>query len=352
MPKELNFAVVGLGMGGHHCKAIKNAKGANLAAVCDLDEERLERRMKEFDCEGYTRYSDLLKDPNIDVINIATESGKHAKMGIQAAQAGKHIIVEKPIDILPGRITKLQEAVKKAGVKCGCIFQSRTENGNILLKKAIEKGYLGKLIGAHAALPWFRAQSYFEGPHGSWKGTWKMDGGGSLMNQGIHTVDLVVFLAGHVKSVAGFYAVHNHDIEAEDQTVAILKFENGALGTLYTTTCCVPDGQTRLHFFGTKGSFCRCGRTLELYEAGPPKQRERMMNLFGGKAKESKIGSDPMAVSADGHMLIVEDLVKAIRRDREPLISLESARHAVDVACSIIKSARTGKEVKVSAVRK
>lgn len=352
MPKQLNFAVVGLGMGGHHCKAIMNAKGAQLTAVCDTDEERLDKWAKEGDCKAYKSYAKLLKDPDVDVINMCTESGKHVKMCIQAAEAGKHIIVEKPVDIKPDRITKLQKVIGKTGVKCGCIFQSRMENVNIMLRKAIQKGYLGDLVGAHAWLPWYREQSYYEGPHGSWKGTWRWDGGGSLMNQGIHTVDVLIFLAGEVEAVCGFYGAFGHDIEAEDQTVAILKYKNGALGTLFTTTCCQPDGDRRVQFYGTKGSFYLNGGTFENYDAGPPKHRERMMKLFGGKKAKSGISSDPMAVSADGHMLIVEDLVKAVRQDREPAIPLQDARHAVDVACAIYKSARTGKAVRVASMVK
>lgn len=351
MPKELNFAVIGLGMGMHHCKAIEQAKGARLAAVCDVDPERLERTVKTYGCKGYRSYAALLKDPEIDVVNIVTESGKHAKMGIQAAKAGKHLIVEKPVDITPGRVRRLEEAVAKAGVKCGCIFQSRMENCNILIKKAIEKGEMGRLIGVHAQLPWFRADSYFQGPHGPWRGTWKLDGGGSLMNQGIHTLDLIIFLAGPVHSVAGFYGVFNHTIEAEDQVVAILQFENGALGTLFTTTCCVPDKAQRIFLYGTKGSFSRYGGTLEFYDMGPKKERQRMMDLFGAGPKSDAASRDPMAVSADGHMLIVEDLVKAVRSDREPVIPLSAAKHSVEVACAIYRSARKGREVKISEVR-
>lgn len=352
MSKPLRFAVIGLGMGGHHCTAITNARGAELGGVCDIDPVRLTDHARKFGCKAYARYADVLRDPSIDAVSIVTESGKHTEMGVQAAKAGKHIIVEKPIDILPQRITKFQEAVKKAGVKCGCIFQSRMDNCNILLKRAIDRGRIGRLIGVHASLPWFRADSYYEGPHGSWKGTWSMDGGGSLMNQGIHTLDLIIFLAGPIESVSGFYGVFNHTIEAEDQTVAILRFENGALGTLSTTTCCIPDGAQRLHVYGSKGSFYKTGSAIEQYEAGPAKERERLLNLFGGKGKKSKLGSDPMAVSADGHMLIVEDLVKAVRSNREPAIPLESARHAVDVACAIYKSGRTGKAARVASVRK
>ncbi len=351
MAKTLNFAVVGLGMGGHHCKALKNAKGAHLAAVCDIDEDRLAQRMKEFDCKGYTRYADVLKDKSIDAVCIVVESGYHAKLGIQAAKAGKHIIMEKPIDITPAKIKPLEEAVKAAGVKCGCIFQYRMDNCNILIKKAIDSGKMGKLIGAHAHLPWWRGDDYFAGPHGPWRATWKIDGGGSMMNQGIHTVDLIQWLAGPVESVFGFYGVHNHKIQAEDQVVAVLKFKNGALGTFYSTTCTIPEGAQRVYMYGTKGSFSRYGNTLETYAMDTAAQRERMMNLFGGSAKASSGASkDPMAISADGHQLIIEDLVKAVYANREPIIPISSAKHAVEIACAIYKSAQTHREVKVSEV--
>jgi len=345
---DLNFAVVGLGMGGHHCKAIRAAKGANLAAVCDLDPERLAERTKEFDVKGYARYADVLKDKTIDVVNIVVESGYHATLGIKAAKAGKHIIMEKPVDITPGRIRRLEDAVRETGVKCGCIFQSRMDNCNILIKKAIDAGQMGKLIGAHAHLPWFRGDSYFEGPHGPWRGTWKLDGGGSMMNQGIHTVDLIQWLAGRVESVCGFYGVYNHRIEAEDQVVAVLKFENGALGTFYSTTCCIPEGAQRVYMYGTDGSFSIHGSMLEFYEVGTPEERKRMMDLFGCVAvKSDGAASDPMAVSADGHMLIIEDLVEAIRNNREPVIPISSAKHAVEIACAIYKSARAHREVRI-----
>jgi len=352
MAKGLRIAVVGLGMGKHHCKAIRDAKGAALAGVCDLDEHRLTDTMKEFDCKGYARYSQVLKDPDVDAVSIVTESGYHAAMGIKAARAGKHLIVEKPVDVTPAKIKRLEDVVEETGVKCACIFQSRMENCNILLKKAIDQGKLGRPIGAHAYLPWFRADEYFQGPHGPWRGTWKLDGGGSMMNQGIHTIDLIQWLAGRVESVSGFCDVHNHDIEAEDQAVAILKFENGALGTFYSTTCCIPEEAQRVYVYGTKGSFSKHGDRLEFCEMGSPKERKRMMALFGGKKTDTAIARDPMAVSADGHLLIVEDLARAVRNDREPVITIASAKHAVEIACAIYKSARTHREVKIRDVAK
>ena len=352
MARAYNFAVVGLGMGGHHCKAIMNAKGAHLVAVCDHDPERLAHWSQACGCKGYSKWRDLLNDRDVKVVNIATESGTHADFGIDAVKAGKHIIVEKPVDVAPARIDKLQTWVDKTGMKCGCIFQSRFENSNILIKKAVDKGKMGRLIGVHAYLPWYRAQSYYEGPHGAWKGTWKLDGGGSLMNQGIHTVDLIQWLAGPVASVCGFYGVFNHKIEAEDQTAAVLRFANGALGTLMTTTSAMPDKPQRVYMFGTKGSFSKVADRLEFYEMDTPKERERMMRLFGGSAAPSDVGNDPMAVSTDGHTLIIEDMVRAIRHNREPAISIDSARHSVEIACAIFESSRTGREVEVGKARK
>lgn len=352
MAKTLNFAVLGLGMGMHHCRAVADASGANLVAVCDHDKKRLAVGVKTFGVKGYAKWPEVLRDKDIDAVCITTESGTHAKFGIEAARAGKHIIMEKPVDISLARIEKFQEEVKKAGVKCGCIFQYRMDNCNILIRKAIQAGKMGKVIGAHIHLPWLRLPSYFQGPHGRWKGTWDMDGGGSLTNQGIHSVDLIQWLAGPVHSVCGFFGAFNHRIEAEDQAVAILKFESGALGTLFTTTCANPDQPQHVYMYGSKGSFSRKGDKLEFYELGTPKERERMMNLFGGVKKHDATGVDPMAVSANGHTLIVEDLVKAVQSNREPAIAIESAKHSVEIATAIYRSGRTGREVKISQVRK
>ncbi len=352
MARNLRFVVLGMGMGVHHCRAILYAKGAELAGVCDHDPERLAQGVKEFGVKAFDRWSDVLRDPSIDAVCIVTESGTHADFGIEAAKAGKHIIMEKPIDVTPRRIAKFEQAVTRAGVKCGCVFQSRMDPCNSLIRKSIVAGRMGSIIGVHAQLPWLRPESYFAGVHGVWRGTWKWDGGGSLMNQGIHTLDLMCWFAGPVRSVAGFYKAHVHQIEAEDQAVAILRFENGALGTLFTTTCAIPEGTQRIHMFGTKGSFSRHANCLESYEMGSAAERTRMMERFGGGAKADSAAKDPMALSVDGHTKIVEDLVRAVRNNAEPAIPIASARHAVDVAVAIYKSGRVGREVPVGEVLK
>lgn len=347
--KSVRFGVVGLGMGGHHCIAINNARGAELAAICDKHPGRLAEREKQFKVKAYSDYADMLRDPDIDVISIVTESAYHADMGIAAAKAGKHIVVEKPVDITPARINKLERAVAAAGVKCGCIFQSRMNPCSVALKAAIDNGKMGRVIGIHGALPWYRADDYFTGDFGPWRGTWAIDGGGSMMNQGIHVVDQMIFFGGPVRRVCGFYGVFNHQIEAEDHAVACLQFASGALGVVYTTTCADPGGPQSIYGFGSKGSFRKDGDELTVYEMGGKAERRRMMERFGG-THDGDASKEAMAVAIDGHALIMEDMAKAVRQDREPAIPLSQARHAVEVICGVYKAARTGRTVEIARV--
>ena len=349
MSREVGFAVVGLGMGRHHCKAIQMAPEARLVAICDIDAERLRPASKDYGCRAYAEFEELLSDDEVEVVNIATPSGMHSEMGIQATEAGKHLIVEKPADIVAERIDALIAAGQKNQVKVGCIFQSRLDPLNIRIREAIQEGRLGKLIGVHGHLPWYRKQSYYDGLHGSWKGTWKMDGGGSLMNQGVHTVDLLQWLVGRVEGVMGMFGVFAHEIEAEDQTVALLRFENGAIGTLYTTTCCYPGYDQVVTLYGTEGSILKQEGLLrgwKLMDDAEGKEEEELLNFYGEKEGTSG-SSDPMAVSFDGHTQIITDMVEAIKEDREPMINLESTRHAVEIINAIFESGRSGREIKV-----
>jgi predicted dehydrogenase len=349
MPQDIGFGVVGLGMGKHHCKAIHAAPGARLVAVCDVDEERLKTSSERFQCKAYARYEDMLKDPDISVVNIATPSGMHAAMGIQAANAGKHVIVEKPADIHTKRIDDFIEAGKKNKVKIAGIFQARFDPLNIRIRDAIQSGRMGRLIGVHGHLPWWRAQSYYEGPHGSWKGTWAMDGGGSLMNQGVHTLDLIQWFAGPVAEVSAYFGVFGHQIEAEDHTVAILRFRNGAIGTLYTTTCCYPGFDQRITLFGASGSVIKEeGRLVAWKFVDDPEgvNEKELLSFYGGSGQASA-SADPMAVGFDGHAQIVMDMVKVLTQGGDLALPLDSARNAVAIITAIYESGKKGKPVKL-----
>ena len=347
--KEIGFGVIGLGMGAYHASAIIEAKGARLVALCDADEERLNKTNESFKVKAYKNYTDMLNDSEVEVINVCTPSYLHVDMAIPAVKAGKHVIVEKPVDINVEKINMLIEEGKKAGVKMGAIFQSRTTPLNKRIKATIDNGRLGKVIGVHGLLPWFREQSYYQGPHGSWKGTWDKDGGGSLMNQGVHTVDLLQWFGGRVKSVFGAYGVFAHDMGAEDKTVAILKFENGALGTLMTTTCAYPGISQNILIHGDKGTITKEEDQLTSWKIKSEREKEEeteMLNLYGPQEKRgATTASDPMAVGASGHTGLIEDIVQCILEDKEPIITIESAKHAVEIVNAIYESGKTGKEI-------
>jgi UDP-N-acetyl-2-amino-2-deoxyglucuronate dehydrogenase len=349
MPHDVGFAVIGLGMGTQHCRSIESAVGAYLVAVCDEDEARLQPIAEEYDCRPYENLDDLLEDDEVQVVCIATPSGTHAEIGIKVAAAGKHVVVEKPADISTEKIDSLTAAGRLHGVKIASIFQARFHPLNIRIRDAVVEGRLGALIGVHGHLPWYREQSYYEGPHGTWKGTWSMDGGGSLMNQGIHTVDLLQWFAGRVEGVMGMYGKFGHDIESEDQTVALLRFAGGAIGTLYTTTCCYPGFDQRITLYGSEGSIIKEEGTLISWKlAGDEGGREEneMMQLFG-RSTGGTGTVDPLAVSLNGHTAIIADMAAAVDDDREPRIGLENARHSVEIINAVYAAARCGREVTV-----
>jgi predicted dehydrogenase len=350
--RDLGFGVVGLGMGGYHCHALTGAKGCRLVAACDLDLERLQPIAEKYQVKAYDSYADMLRDPAVDVVCVATPSGMHADMALQAVAAGRHVVVEKPVDVRPDKIRRLSAALKAANLKGTGIFQSRTDPLNRRIRTAIQAGRLGRLIGVHAVLPWYRAQSYYEGKHGTWRGTWAMDGGGSLMNQGVHTVDLMQWFGGRVQSVFGFYGVFAHQVEAEDKTAAVLRFANGALGTLTTTTAAF-GGDTQIFLIhGNNGTIQKAEelRSWRFLDDKDGTEAKELLALYGPKESRPQgptVATDPMAVGSTGHKFQFEDLVEAIWEKRDPYITIDSAMHAVEIINAIYESGRTGKAVEL-----
>lgn len=350
---EIGFGVVGLGMGRYHCTALTQAAGVRLVAICDCDPERLKPAATELGVTAYESYAELLRDPAVEAVCIATPSGMHAEMAIAAAAAGKHMLIEKPVDVRVDQVQRLIAAVAAARVKAAVVFQTRTMPLYKRIKGAVDAGRLGPLIGVHAVLPWYREASYYQGPHGSWKGTWAMDGGGSLMNQGVHTVDLLQWVGGRVRSVVGAFGVFAHEIEAEDKTVAILKFANGALGTLTTTTAAFPGSGRMFLVHGAAGTITEVDDLLHAWklkdDTGGVEEKE-LLSFYGRRDRQVEaptVASDPMAVGSTGHVFHLEDLVQAIRTDRDPYITVASAGHAVEIVNAVYESGRTGREVAI-----
>jgi UDP-N-acetyl-2-amino-2-deoxyglucuronate dehydrogenase len=352
--RPIRFAVAGLGMGLHHCRDLRDARGCELRAICDTDPERLRTAAAEFPVRAVPSYDELLADPDIDVINICTPSGTHADLAVAALHAGKHVVCEKPPDVTVAAVDRMIAAQRETGRYLMVIFQSRFEPIYQLLREAIAGGRLGRVIGVHGTVNWWRAQSYFTCP-GMWKGTWRMDGGGSLANQGVHTLDLLQWLAGPVREVYARYGVFSHDIETEDKTAEVLTFASGALGTLTTTTSAYPGLDRTVFIHGDRGSVVVEDDLLRRWriagqDPAAEKEEERVMLERYGPREQRVVttASDPFAFATRGHLLQFEAMADAIH-GRAPLPnSIETTRHTIELLEAIYVSGREGRPVSLA----
>lgn len=346
---KLGFGIIGCGViAPTHVKAIAACPEAELVACCDNDEEKGRKFAAENgELAFFADYSEMVADPRVDVVCVCTPSGIHADCAIAAAKAGKHVFCEKPLDIDRGRMTAMIDACRAAKVKLGCVFQSRTYPDNIRIRQAITDGALGKMTLGDALLKDYRSRAYYKSA--GWRGTWALDGGGALMNQGVHGVDLLLWLMND--DVESVFARADHkvrDIEVEDTSVACLQFKSGAFGTIIGTTSCNPGETRRIELHGDVGTIISTGNKITRWAiANEPDARAKQVEATAEAVEEGTTG-DNKAVSSQGHEFLVADLVQAIKEDREPYITGESARKAVDLILAIYESARTGKDVPVA----
>ncbi|MGI6083639.1 MAG: Gfo/Idh/MocA family protein [Limnochordia bacterium] len=345
MSKSVGYAVVGLGVGRAHARAAAKAKDCRLVAVCDIDRAKADAVAAELNCEAIYDFDELLKRSDVDVVSIATPSGMHSDMIVKAAEAGKHILAEKPLDITLDKIDVALEACRKHNVKLGAVFQNRLNPASQAIKEAISQGALGRTYLANVQVKWWRTQEYYE-KDGGWRGTWAMDGGGSLMNQSVHTIDLLQWFMGPVKSVFAFSDIFAHDIETEDAAVAAVRFENGAIGSIIGTTAAYPGLDTTVQIHGENGTIYMTDAKIKRWAIRGPQEKEveaEMIARFAGKGDAAS--ADPSAIATTGHAGQVQDMVYAVLEDRDPVIVGSEARHAVEIILAIYESARTGKQV-------
>lgn len=342
MAKKIGYAVVGLGVGKSHADAAFKSENADLIAVCDLIEEKLEKARNNYPgVLTYTDFDEMLKNPDIDIVSIALPSGMHAEFAVRAMEAGKNVLVEKPIDITVEAAMKIEEARIRTGMKAGVVHQNRNNPDMAPIIEAVRSGKIGDLILGDFAVKWFRTQEYYD--NGGWRGTWGMDGGGSLMNQAVHTIDLMQWIMGDVESITGHMGIYNHKIETEDLTASLIKFKSGAVATFISTTCAYPGIRTGIKIYGTKGSIEADGDTLEMWKFNGADENEEkeMLEKYGGKGSAAAL--DPTLCV--GHASIVEDMIAAVRDNRDPQIVPSEAIKSVKIVNAIYESARTGKTI-------
>ena len=342
----MRFAIIGAGMiAEFHARAIRAMPGAELAAVYARRDEAARDFAARHDCYAFSDLDALLADPGIDIVTICTPSGAHLEPVEAAARAGKHVICEKPLEVTSERVDRMIEACQAAGVTLAGIFPRRFNAATRLLKKALDDGRFGRIALADAQVKWWRPQAYYDS--GAWRGTWDLDGGGALMNQSIHTVDLLLHLMGDVASLnAETRLVAHQGIEVEDTAVALLAFSSGALGTIQGSTACwsATGHPAEIQICGEKGSVFMTDDRLRVWEFADESPADaRIRGEFGVDATAAGAGAaDPAAIDFMWHQKNFEDVVAAIRSGHAPAIDGREARRAVHLIEAVYRSARNG----------
>lgn len=342
------FGIIGCGMiAGFHAKAIAECKG-KLIACYDQVPQAADRIAEATGARAYYDLKSFLTDKDVEIVTIGTPSGAHLEPAVLAAEAGKHVIVEKPLEVTLEKCDKIIAACEKAGVVLATIFPSRFHQSSQQLKKAIQGGRFGRLTLGDAIVKWYRTQEYYDS--GIWRGTWELDGGGALMNQAIHTVDLLTWLMGPVTEITAQTALLAHErIEVEDTAAATVKFANGALGIIEASTAAYPGYLKRIEVHGSKGSAVIEEEDIikwdfQTSEPEDAEIREQMTNRLSGGGG----AADPAAIGHHGHAKLFADVLHAIETGEKCLCDGHEGRRSVEIILAIYQSARTAKTVTIS----
>jgi UDP-N-acetyl-2-amino-2-deoxyglucuronate dehydrogenase len=336
--KIWNFGIIGAGLiADFHAKAIQNLGNAHLTGICSSNPDKARKLAEKYNCRIFKDSGELLRSDEIEIVIIATPSGAHMEPTIEAALCGKHVICEKPIEISLERIDKMIEAHNIAGTKLGGIFNYRFNDSLKYLKSAVDTGRFGTITYASIHVPWWRSDDYYKD---SWHGTLKLDGGGALMNQAIHMIDILQHLMGPVDSLQAYTATLGHSIEVEDTAAAVLKFKNNALGVIYGSTASFPGQFRRIEITGTKGTVIQVENSFKVWQfADQTETDNEIFNTFN-KIEGGGGVSDPGAIPFEPHAKNIAAFIDSVETDKTFEINGYEARKAVEIVLAIYTSAR------------
>ncbi|MFZ2462499.1 MAG: Gfo/Idh/MocA family oxidoreductase [Caldibacillus thermoamylovorans] len=343
---SLKYAIIGCGRisPNHIAAAIKNE--LNIVALCDLIPEKMDDKFREFNLSDsiakYTDYEEMLEKERPDLVAICTESGKHAQIALDCIEAGVNLIIEKPIALSLEDADEIIKKAKEKNVKVSACHQNRFNKSIQKIREAVEQERFGRLLHGTAHIRWNRGDEYYK--QAPWRGTWEQDGG-ALMNQCIHNIDLLRWMMGdEVVEVVGMTDNLKHaSIEAEDLGLALIKFANGSYGVVEGTTNIYPQNlEETLYIFGEKGTVKAGGKSVNIIE-------EWLFadNLDNPEEVKEKYHENPPSVYGFGHNPLYADVIDAIRNNREPYVTAEDGRRALELVLAIYKSAAEGKSVKL-----
>ena len=343
---SIGFGIIGCGMIAHfHARAIADVRGAKLVACYDTIPAAADKLAEITGCAAYHDLDAMLADPAVEVVTIGTPSGAHLEPALAAARAGKHVIVEKPLEITLKRCDKIIEACKKAGVTLSTIFPSRFHDSSVELRRAMDQGRFGRLTVGDAIVKWYRTQAYYDS--GAWRGTWQFDGGGALMNQAIHSVDLLLWLMGPVVDVRARTGLLAHErIAVEDVALATVGFANGALGVIEASTAIYPGYLKRIEIHGSQGSAMTEEEDIVKWDFAKPMKRDATIHRAMANRRSGGGGAaDPKAIGHHGHTRQFQDVLSAIKKGTKPLVDGPEGRRSVELILAIYRAAETGKAV-------
>jgi UDP-N-acetyl-2-amino-2-deoxyglucuronate dehydrogenase len=348
----LGCAIVGCGMiARFHARALQEVPGARLLALVSRNVANGRKLNGELGlaCDVYDHLAPVLARRDIHMVIVTTPSGAHLEPAVAAAGAGKHVVVEKPLEITLERCDRIISACERNDVQLCTIFPSRFADANRALKAAVDAGRFGRVTLGETTCKWWRPQSYYD--EGGWKGTQALDGGGALMNQAIHNVDLLLWLMGPVTQLSGFTATLAHErIEVEDTAVACLRFASGALGVIQATTSVYPGLPKTVSIHGDRGSVVIQQDDVLRWDLSPETEEDRRVReRFAQRTGASGGASNPAAISHVGHARQLADFVEAVQSGRPPLVDGREGRRAVEVIAGIYRSAAEGRTITLEA---
>jgi predicted dehydrogenase len=321
-----------------HARAIRAMRGGHLVAALSRDEAKARRFCEVHGGQPFSDMAGFLAAPGLDVVAICTPSGLHLDSALPAAAAGKHLVIEKPLEIAPARCDRIIAACRRSRVKLATIFPSRFTGAAQVLKRAVAAGRFGRLTMGSAYVKWWRSQEYYDS--GAWRGTRNLDGGGSLMNQSIHAIDMLLWLMGAGTSVSALSGCLAHRrIEVEDTAAAVIRFRNGALGVIEGTTAAWPGQLKRLEICGTRGSAILEQDSLKQWSFADETRADRNIRARFACGETAGGQSDPKAISFVNHQRQFEDFARALSGGRA-LVDGAEGRRSVELICAIYRSAR------------
>jgi predicted dehydrogenase len=340
MMSSIRVGLIGAGnISDTHARAVAAIPGASIVAVYGPTRARAERLAASYGARADDRLDAFIAQGGMDMVMVGTPSGLHGEHGAAAAAAGLHVLVEKPLEITTARADALIAAAARTGVTLGVIFQDRLKPAVERLKTLVDAGAIGKPILAGAHVKWYRPRAYYA--ESRWRGTQALDGGGALINQAIHTIDLLMWIFGPVARVFGKVATRLHAIEVEDTAAATLEFSSGAVGTIEAATSAYPGYARRIEITGSEGTAILEGDELVAVDLrGQPSERSQA-------ATRPENAASPVVSDASAHQRVVEDFIAAFSMGGKPRCDGPEGRRSVELIQAIYESSRTGRSVEI-----